>query len=61
MESLENNTEPYELKRFSRKQKPEDHLKDRMIMRHLRRRKNNVILDLEQPMNVQKNFGASHE
>jgi hypothetical protein len=61
MKSLENNTEPYELKSFSRKLNPEDHLKDRMIMRHLRRRKNNVILDLEQPMNVQKNFGASHE
>jgi hypothetical protein len=61
MESLENNTEQYELKSFSRKLNPEDHLKDRMIMRHLSRRKNNFLLDLEQPINVQKNFGASNE
>ncbi len=61
MEALEDNTEPYELKSFSRKLNPEDHLKDRLIMRHLRQRKNSFLLDLDQPMNVRKNFGANHE
>ena len=61
MESLEKNTEQYELKGFSRKLNPEDHLKDRMIIRHPRQRKNSFLLDLDQPMNVRKNFGANHE
>jgi len=61
MESLEKNTEQYELKGFSRKLNPGDHFKDRMIMRHLSRRKNNFLLDLEQPMNVQKNVEGNHE
>ena len=61
MESLENNTEQYELKGLSRKLNPEYHFKDRMIMRHLSRRKNNFLLDLKQPMNVQKKVEGNHE
>jgi hypothetical protein len=60
MEALEDKTEPYELKSFSRKLNP-DHIKDRMIMRHLKRRKNNSLLDFDEPTKVQKNVGARHE
>jgi hypothetical protein len=60
MEALEDNTEPYELKSFSRKLNP-DHIKDRMIMRHLKRRKNNSLLDFDEPTKVQKNVGVRHE
>ena len=61
MEALEDNTEPYELKSFSRKLNPDDHIKDRMIMRHLKRRKKNSLLDFYEPTKVQKNVGARHE
>jgi hypothetical protein len=61
MEALENNTEPYEPKTFSRKLDPENHLKDRLIMRHLRRRENNFLLDFDQAEKIQKQFGVSHE
>jgi hypothetical protein len=61
MEALKDNTEPNELKSLSRKLNPDDHIKDRMIMRHLRRRKNNSVLDLDEPAKVQKNVGARHE
>ena len=61
MEALENNTEPYELKSFSRKLNSDDHIKDRMIMRHLKRRKNNSLLDFDSPTKAQKNIGARHE
>ena len=60
MEALEDNTEPYELKSFSRKLNP-DHIKDRMIMRHLKQRKNNSLLDFDESTKVQKNVGARHE
>ena len=56
MEALEDKTEPYELKSFSRKLNP-DHIKDRMIMRHLKRRKNNSLLDFDKPTKVQKMLG----
>jgi hypothetical protein len=61
MEVLKDNTEPYELKSFSRKLNPDDHIKDRMIMRHLRRRKNNSVLDLDESAKVHKNIGARDE
>jgi hypothetical protein len=61
MEAVENNAEPYELKSFSRKLDPENHLKDRMIMRHLRLRKNNSFLDFNEQVKVQSDFGASNE
>jgi hypothetical protein len=61
MEVLKDNTEPYELKSFSRKLNPDDHIKDRMIMRHLRRRKKNSLLDFDKPTKVQKKVGARHE
>jgi hypothetical protein len=61
MEALKDNTEPNELKSFSRKLNPDDHIKDRMIMRHLKRRKNNSLLDFDEPTKVQKNVGARHE
>jgi hypothetical protein len=57
----ESNTEPYELKNFSRKLDPENHLKDRLIIRHLRRRKNNFLLDFDEPTSRLKDFGANHE
>ncbi len=60
MKALKDNTEPNELKSFSRKLNP-DHIKDRMIMRHLKRRKNNSLLDFDEPTKVQKNVGACHE
>ena len=61
MEALKDNTEPNELKSFSRKLNPDDHIKDRMIMRHLKRRKKNSLLDFYEPTKVQKNVGARHE
>ena len=61
MEALEDNTEPYELKSFNRKLNPDNHIKDRMIMRHLKRRKKNSLLDFYEPTKVQKNVGARHE
>ncbi len=61
MEVLEDNTEPYELKSFNRKLNPDNHIKDRMIMRHLKRPKKNSLLDFYEPTKVQKNVGARHE
>jgi hypothetical protein len=61
MKALKDNTEPNELKSFSRKLNPDDHIKDRMIMRHLKRRKKNSLLDFYEPTKVQKNVGARHE
>ena len=61
MEALKDNTEPNELKSFSRKLNPDNHIKDRMIMRHLKRRKKNSLLDFYEPTKVQKNVGARHE
>jgi hypothetical protein len=61
MKALKDNTEPNELKSFSRKLNPDDHIKDRMIMRHLKRRKKNSLLDFDEPTKVQKNVGARHE
>jgi hypothetical protein len=61
MKALKDNTEPNELKSFSRKLNPDDHIKDRMIMRHLKRRKENSLLDFDEPTKVQKNVGARHE
>ena len=56
----ESNTEPYELKNFSRKLDPENHLKDRLIIRHLRRRKNNFLLDFDKTLTRQNNFKVNH-
>lgn len=61
MKVLEDNTELYELKSFNRKLNPDNHIKDRMIMRHLKRRKKNSLLDFYEPTKVQKNVGARHE
>jgi hypothetical protein len=61
MKALKDNTEPNELKSFSRKLNPDDHIKDRMIMRHLKRGKKNSLLDFDEPTKVQKNVGARHE
>ena len=61
MKALKDNTEPNELKSFSRKLNPDDHIKDRLIIRHLRQRKNNFLLDYDEPIKAQKQFGASHE
>jgi hypothetical protein len=61
MEALKDNTEPNELKSFSRKLNPDDHIKDRMIMRHLKRRKKNSLLDFDESIKAQKNVGAPHE
>jgi len=61
MKALKDNTEPNELKSFSRKLNPDDHIKDRMIMRHLKRRKDNSLLDFDEPSKAQKNVGARHE
>ena len=57
----ESNTKPYELKSFSRKLDPENRLKDRLIIRHLRQRKNNFLMDFDQPIKVQKKFRGSDE
>jgi hypothetical protein len=61
MKALKDNTESNELKSFNRKLNPDDHIKDRMIMRHLKRRKKNSLLDFDEPTKVQKNVGARHE
>jgi hypothetical protein len=57
----ESNTEPYELKSFSRKLDPENRLKDRLIVRHLRRRKNNFLIDFDESIKAQKQFGGRDE
>ena len=61
MEALENNTELYEPKTFSRKLDPEDNLKDRLIIRHLRQRKNNFLIDFDESIKAQKQFGGRDE
>jgi len=61
MEALKSNTEPYDLKSFGRKLDPEDNLKDRLIIRHLRQRKNNFLMDFDQPIKVQKKFRGGDE
>ena len=61
MQLNESNTEPYELKSFSRKLDPENYLKDRLIIRHLRQRKNNFLMDIDEPIKAQKQFGGRDE
>jgi hypothetical protein len=61
MEALEVNTELDELKSFRRKLDPEENLKDRLIIKHLRRRKNNFLFDFDEPSNAKRRHGASHE
>ena len=61
MQLDEYSTEQYELKSFSRKLDPENYLKDRLIIRHLRQRKNNFFIDFDQPIKVQKKFRGSDE
>lgn len=61
MKPLESNTEAYELSSFSRKLEPEDHLKDRLIIRHLRHRKNNFINDFDRPDSRPIKPGVDHE
>ena len=61
MQLDEYSTEQYELKSFSRKLDPEDRLKDRLIVRHLRRRKNNFLIDFDEPIKAQKQFGGRDE
>ena len=61
MKPQDSNAEPYELSSFSRKLESDDHLKDRLIMRHLRQRKNSFLLDFEGPNDRSIKFGASHE
>ena len=61
MQEQEGNTEPSELTRISRKLKPEDRLKDRMIIRHLRQSQNNFLFNFDEPVNIKKQVGVSHE
>jgi hypothetical protein len=57
----ENNTEPYELKSYGRKLDPEDLLKDRLIIRHLRQRKNNFLFDFGEPQKDRGKLGEVDE
>ena len=61
MQEQEGNTEPSELTRISRKLEPEDCLKDRMIIRHLRQSQNNFLFNFDEPVNIKKQVGVSHE
>ena len=61
MQLNENNAEPLVLKSFSRKLDPENYLKDRLIIRHLRQRKNNFLMDFDQPIKVQNKFRGGDE
>ena len=61
MQLNETNTEPYELKSFGTKLDPEDRLKDRLIIRHLRNRKNNFLFDFDEPTISKTYLGANHE
>ena len=61
MQLNESNTKPYDFKSFSRKLDPENHLKDRLIIRHLRQRKNNFLMDIDEPIKAQKQFGGRDE
>jgi hypothetical protein len=61
MEALKCNAELDELNSFSRKLDPEENLKDRLIIKHLRRRKNNFLFDFDEPSNTKRQYGVSHE
>jgi len=61
MQLDEYGTEQYELKSFSRKLDPEDRLKDRLIIRHLRNRKNNFLFDFDEPTISKTYLGVNHE
>ena len=63
MHALENNTAPSESLdiSFGRKLNANDHLKDRLIIKHLRRHKNNFLLDFDEPQNNPKEYGATDE
>jgi hypothetical protein len=61
MQEQEGNAETSKLTSFSRKLDSEDRLKDRMIIKHLRQRKNNFLFDFDETVKVQKQFGVNHE
>jgi hypothetical protein len=63
MQTLENSVEPYELLdiHFGRKLNSKDRIKDRLIIKHLRRRKNNFLFDFDEPQNDHKENGDANE
>jgi len=63
MKTLENSVEPDELLdiHFGRKLNLKDCLKDRLIIRHLRRRTNNFLFDFDEPQNNPRETGKTKE
>jgi hypothetical protein len=63
MQALENSVEPYEILdiHFGRKLNSKDRLKDRLILKHLKRRKNNFLFDFDEPQNDPKETGEANE
>jgi hypothetical protein len=63
MQTLESNTKPYESLdiSFGRTLNAKDHLKDRLIIKHLRRHKNNFLFDFDEPQNDPREYGAADE
>jgi hypothetical protein len=61
MKALEGNTELDELKSFRRKLESEENLKDRLIIRHLRRHKNNFLFDFDEPSDTKRQYGTRNE
>ena len=63
MQILESGVEPNELLdiTFSRKLNSKDRLKDRLIIKHLRRRKNNFLFDFDEPQNDRGELGEEDE
>ena len=63
MQTLENSVEPDELLdiHFGRKLNSKDCLKDRLIIRHLRRRTNHFLFDFDEPQNDPRETGKANE
>jgi hypothetical protein len=61
MQLYENNAELSELNSFSRKLNPDVPIKDRLIIRHLRQGKNNLLTDFDEPTSSNIDFGVNHE
>ena len=63
MQTLENSVEPYELLdiHFGRKLNSKDRIKDRLIIKHLRRRQNNFLFDFDESQNDHKENGDANE
>ncbi|QWD95372.1 hypothetical protein C2759_04420 [Polynucleobacter sp. MG-Unter2-18] len=61
MQVNKSNAKLFELKSFSRKLNLEERPKDRLIIKHLRRRKNNFLFDFDEPNDRSFQSGVNYE